>query len=45
LFEQWQCTVPQVQRAPEELLPVYSEGVTEATREDEEFGEERLIPE
>jgi serine phosphatase RsbU (regulator of sigma subunit) len=45
LFEPWQCTVPQVQLAPGDLLAVYSDGVTEATRDDEEFGEDRLIQE
>jgi len=43
LFEQWDCTAETVQIAPGDLLVVFSDGVTEAMRNDEEFGEERLI--
>jgi sigma-B regulation protein RsbU (phosphoserine phosphatase) len=45
LFEQWDCTAETVQIAPGDLLVVFSDGVTEAMRNDEEFGEERLIGE
>ncbi len=43
LFEQWECSVGQVCLAPGDLLAVFSDGVTEAMREDEEFGEARLL--
>ena len=45
LFEKWQSTVSQVQLAPGDLLAIFSDGVTEAIRGDEEFGEARLIQE
>jgi sigma-B regulation protein RsbU (phosphoserine phosphatase) len=45
LFENWECSSRTVQLAPEDLLIVFSDGVTEATRQEEEFGEERLIEE
>jgi len=45
LFERWQCTVTHVQLAPGDLLAIFSDGVTEALRGDEEFGEARLIQE
>jgi serine phosphatase RsbU (regulator of sigma subunit) len=45
LFESWQCTVAQVQLAPEDLLVIFSDGVTEADCGDEQFGEARLINE
>jgi sigma-B regulation protein RsbU (phosphoserine phosphatase) len=43
LFEQWDCTAERVHIAPGDLLVVFSDGVTEAMHNDEEFGEERLI--
>jgi sigma-B regulation protein RsbU (phosphoserine phosphatase) len=43
LFEQWDCTAETVQIAPGDLLVIFSDGVTEAMHDDEEFGEERLI--
>jgi serine phosphatase RsbU (regulator of sigma subunit) len=46
LFERWECTVREVQLADGDVLVIFSDGVTEAERsEDEEFGEERLIEE
>jgi len=45
LFEKWQSTVPQVELASGDLLAIFSDGVTEATRGDEEFGEARLLHE
>ena len=45
LFEQWECSVAQAQFAPGDLLVVFSDGVSEATCHEEEFGEARLIDE
>lgn len=45
LFEQWECSVEQICLAPGDLLVIFSDGVTEETREEEEFGEARLIHE
>jgi phosphoserine phosphatase RsbU/P len=42
-FEEWECALGRIQLAAGDLLVVYSDGVTEARRGDEEFGEERLI--
>ena len=44
LFEQWQCSINEVQFQPGDLLVLYSDGVTEAYNDrEEEFGEARLI--
>ena len=43
LFEQWESEVVRTGFAPGEVLAIFSDGVTEATREDEEFGEDRLL--
>jgi serine phosphatase RsbU (regulator of sigma subunit) len=44
LFEEWECSVQEVQLIPGDLLVLYTDGVTEAARADgEEFGESRLI--
>jgi sigma-B regulation protein RsbU (phosphoserine phosphatase) len=45
IFEQWECSVSQVRLAPDDLLVIYSDGVTEATYNDDQYGEERLIAE
>jgi phosphoserine phosphatase RsbU/P len=45
LFEQWECAVEQIRLAPGDLLVIFSDGVTEAARNEEEFGEARLIHE
>ncbi|MBZ5580746.1 MAG: PP2C family protein-serine/threonine phosphatase [Acidobacteriia bacterium] len=42
-FEQWTGAVREVQLAPGDLLVVFSDGVTEAARGEEEFGEARLL--
>jgi serine phosphatase RsbU (regulator of sigma subunit) len=42
-FEPWDCSAVQVQLAPGDLLAVFSDGVTEAVRGEDEFGEARLI--
>jgi sigma-B regulation protein RsbU (phosphoserine phosphatase) len=44
LFPDWVCSVAEVQLAPEDVLGIYSDGITEATNEhEEEFGEARLL--
>jgi serine phosphatase RsbU (regulator of sigma subunit) len=45
LFEQWECAVEQINLAPGELLVIFSDGVSEAARGEEEYGEARLIRE
>ena len=42
-FEDWECALGRTQLAAGDLLVAYSDGVTEARRGDEEFGEDRLI--
>ena len=42
-FEEWECALGRTQLAPGDLLIVYSDGVTEARRGGEHFGEERLV--
>jgi sigma-B regulation protein RsbU (phosphoserine phosphatase) len=42
-FEDWTCSADVVQLAPGDLLAIYSDGLTEATRGAEQFGEPRLI--
>ena len=44
LFEQWSCTVAEVQLSPGDILILYTDGITEAANPaGEEFGEERLL--
>jgi sigma-B regulation protein RsbU (phosphoserine phosphatase) len=45
LFEDWNCTVAEVQMASGDVLVIYTDGISEAAEGDdaEEFGEERLI--
>jgi len=42
-FEDWECGLGRTQLGAGDLLVAYSDGVTEARRGDEQFGEERLI--
>jgi len=44
-FERWQGAACRVHFDPDDLLVVFSDGVTEANRGEEEFGEARLIDE
>jgi sigma-B regulation protein RsbU (phosphoserine phosphatase) len=44
-FDGWQATAGRAQFEPGDLLVAFSDGVTEAPRGDEEFGERRLIDE
>jgi len=44
LFENWECVVGETQLSPGDTLILYTDGVTEATgNDDDEFGESRLI--
>ncbi|MBV8808007.1 MAG: SpoIIE family protein phosphatase [Acidobacteriaceae bacterium] len=44
LFEQWDCAAAERELLPGDTLALYTDGVTESfNREDEEFGEHRLI--
>ncbi len=44
LFRQWECTVGECRLEPDDLLALYTDGVTEAFDDaGEEFGEQRLV--
>jgi sigma-B regulation protein RsbU (phosphoserine phosphatase) len=43
LFEKWDCDSREIALAPGDLLAIFSDGVTEAMRVEEEYGEERLL--
>ena len=42
-FREWDCALGRATLSPGDLLVAYSDGVTEATRDGEHFGEERLV--
>jgi sigma-B regulation protein RsbU (phosphoserine phosphatase) len=44
-FPEWQATEGHIQLDPGDLLVIFSDGVTEANRGEEEFGEARLLDE
>lgn len=43
LFEQWDCCVEECQLHPEDTFVLYTDGITESSKDGEEFGEERLV--
>jgi sigma-B regulation protein RsbU (phosphoserine phosphatase) len=43
MFEEWETSVKQIDLAPGDLVAIFSDGVTEATGNHEEYGETRLI--
>ena len=43
VFEDWDCALGRFPLHAGDLLAIYSDGITEATRQQEQFGEERLI--
>ncbi len=43
LFEKWECEAREIDLDPGDLLAIFSDGVTEAMRGEEEFGESRLL--
>ena len=43
LFEKWDCGAREIQLEPGDLLAIFSDGVTEAMRGEEEFGEARFM--
>ena len=43
LFEKWDCASVEIALAPGDLLAIFSDGVTEAMRVEEEYGEQRLL--
>jgi serine phosphatase RsbU (regulator of sigma subunit) len=45
LFENWECEARRIDLAPGDLLAIFSDGVTEAMRGEEEFGEARFLDE
>jgi len=42
-FENWECSLGRTQLAPGDVLVAYSDGITEAAGDAEQFGEERLV--
>ncbi len=44
LFDKWECELNEVQFVPDDVLVIYTDGITEAWNDhDEEFGEARLV--
>jgi sigma-B regulation protein RsbU (phosphoserine phosphatase) len=42
-FEDWDCSLGATQLDAGDLLVVYSDGITDASRGDDQFGDERLV--
>jgi serine phosphatase RsbU (regulator of sigma subunit) len=42
-FEEWECSLGSTELAPGDLLVAYSDGITEASRGPDQYGEERLV--
>jgi sigma-B regulation protein RsbU (phosphoserine phosphatase) len=45
LFEEWECAAREIELDPGDILAIFSDGVTEAMRGEEEFGETRFLDE
>ena len=45
LFEKWECEARRIDLRQGDLLAIFSDGVTEAMRGEEEFGETRFLDE
>jgi serine phosphatase RsbU (regulator of sigma subunit) len=44
LFDDWECSLAEAKLQPADVLVIYTDGITEAAnRNEEEFGEERLL--
>jgi serine phosphatase RsbU (regulator of sigma subunit) len=44
LFEEWECSVAELDLAAGDVLVIYTDGISEASpNEEDEFGEQRLI--
>lgn len=43
LFKEWDCSIEECQMFPGDTLALYTDGVTECFRAEEEFGEQRLL--
>ena len=43
MFGEWECSIDRIELVPGDLLAIFSDGVTEATNGNEEYGETRLI--
>jgi serine phosphatase RsbU (regulator of sigma subunit) len=44
LFQEWDCSIQELQLSPGDILALYTDGITESCNHaQEEFGEERLI--
>jgi sigma-B regulation protein RsbU (phosphoserine phosphatase) len=44
-FEKWDCSAGEAEIASGDVLAIYSDGITEAPKGEEEYGEERVIDE
>jgi phosphoserine phosphatase RsbU/P len=43
LFEKWNCSIEECQLHPGDTLALYTDGISESSKDGEEFGEQRLI--